>query len=375
MELFKQAKPYLAVIFMQFGYAGSAIISKSALNKGMSHYAFAIYRNLFAAAVFAPFAVVLERKVRPRMTISVLWKIILLGLLEPVIDQNLYYAAMKYTTATFAVSMTNMLPALTFLLAWILRFHWIIFLRLHSQIKIAGTIITVGGAMIMTLVRGPAINLPWTRADANVQSPAAANPQDPIKGALMISAGCFCWASFHILQAMTVKSYPACLSLTSMICTAGALQGTIVTLVAERGNPSVWSIHFDTILLSYVYSGVVTSGVGYCISGIIMRAKGPVFVTAFSPLSMVIVAFMSTFILAERLTFGRVFGAISIVTGLYLVIWGKCKDQISPSKSTNVDETDPIDEQLPDKNLTTKSSNDEKNDATKGDIAGGDNAV
>ena len=71
----------------------------------------------------------------------------------------------------------------------------------------------------------------------------------------------------------------------------------------------------------------------------------------------------------------RVFGAISIVTGLYLVIWGKCKDQISPSKSTNVDETDPIDEQLPDKNLTTKSSNDEKNDATKGDIAGGDNAV
>ncbi|XP_027156025.1 WAT1-related protein At2g39510-like isoform X2 [Coffea eugenioides] len=321
MELFKQAKPYLAVIFMQFGYAGSAIISKSALNKGMSHYAFAIYRNLFAAAVFAPFAVVLERKVRPRMTISVLWKIILLGLLEPVIDQNLYYAAMKYTTATFAVSMTNMLPALTFLLAWILRLEEVSTRRLHSQIKIAGTIITVGGAMIMTLVRGPAINLPWTRADANVQSPAAANPQDPIKGALMISAGCFCWASFHILQ------------------------------------------------------GVVTSGVGYCISGIIMRAKGPVFVTAFSPLSMVIVAFMSTFILAERLTFGRVFGAISIVTGLYLVIWGKCKDQISPSKSTNVDETDPIDEQLPDKNLTTKSSNDEKNDATKGDIAGGDNAV
>ena len=61
MDLFKQAKPYLAVIFKQFGYAGSAIISKSALNKGMSHYAFAIYRNLFAAAVFAPFAVVLER--------------------------------------------------------------------------------------------------------------------------------------------------------------------------------------------------------------------------------------------------------------------------------------------------------------------------
>ena len=60
-----------------------------------------------------------------------------------------------------------------------------------------------------------------------------------------------------------------------------------------------------TEFLCYAFQGVVTSGVGYCISGIIMRAKGPVFVTAFSPLSMVIVAFMSTFILAERLTFGR----------------------------------------------------------------------
>lgn len=74
--------------------------------------------------------------------------------------------------------------------------------RLHSQVKIAGTIVTVGGAMIMTLVRGPTISLPWTSADANIQSTTAANPQpqDPIKGALMISAGCFCWASFYTLQ-------------------------------------------------------------------------------------------------------------------------------------------------------------------------------
>ena len=36
-----------------------------------------------------------------------------------------------------------------------------------------------------------------------------------------------------------------------------------------------------------------------------MKDKGPVFVTAFSPLSMVIVAIMSSFILGERLYFGR----------------------------------------------------------------------
>lgn len=72
--------------------------------------------------------------------------------------------------------------------------------KLHSQVKIVGTIVTVGGAMIMTLIRGPAISLPWTRAEANIHSTTAASPQDPIKGSIMIAAGCFCWASFYTLQ-------------------------------------------------------------------------------------------------------------------------------------------------------------------------------
>ncbi|CAL5327623.1 unnamed protein product [Camellia sinensis] len=60
-------------------------------------------------------------KVRPRMTTSVFLKIMLLGLLELVIDQNLFYTGMKYTTATFATAMCNIVPAMFLLMAWILR--------------------------------------------------------------------------------------------------------------------------------------------------------------------------------------------------------------------------------------------------------------
>ncbi|CAL5440021.1 unnamed protein product [Camellia sinensis] len=67
------------------------------------------------------FALLFERKVRPRMTTSVFLKIMLLGLLEPVIDQNLFYTGMKYTTATFATAMCNIVPAMFLLMAWILR--------------------------------------------------------------------------------------------------------------------------------------------------------------------------------------------------------------------------------------------------------------
>nr|GMD57421.1 WAT1-related protein At2g39510-like [Ipomoea batatas] len=330
------AKPYLAVIFLQFGFAGMAIIAKSALNKGMSHYTFAAYRNLIAALVIAPFAIFFERKVRPKMTISIFLKIMVLALLEPVIDQNLYFAGMNYTTATFTTALCNVLPAIAFILAWILRLEKVEVRKLHSQAKILGTVVTLGGAMIMTLVRGPNIGLPWTKHTQHLQTATVLHSQqDLVKGAVMIMAGCSCWAIFYILQAITLKSYPAGLSLTTLICTVGSLQASVVTLVAERKNPAVWALHWDTELLAYIYCGVICSGIAYYLSGIIMKEKGPVFVTSFSPLSMIVVAIMGSFILGEQVDFGKVLGAGVIVVGLYMVIWGKKQDELPGRESTD----------------------------------------
>ncbi|CAL5404525.1 unnamed protein product [Camellia sinensis] len=352
MEVYKRAKPYLAMILLQFGYAGLGIIAKFGLNQGMSLYTFAVYRNAVAALVFAPFALLFERKVRPRMTTSVFLKIMLLGLLEPVIDQNLFYTGMKYTTATFATAMCNIVPAITFLMAWILRGINVQVIQLngviyrlekvnlrssHSQAKVVGTFVTVGGAMIMTLIKGALIGLPWTKMKSHgpiTNTSTSANQQDLIKGSLMITTGCFCWAAFVILQAITLKSYPAELSLTTLICMLGSLQGTILTLLVERGNMAIWSLSWDTKLICALYGGIIGSGVSYCISGVVMKEKGPVFVTAFNPLSMVIIAIIGSFVLAEQIHVGSVVGAIVIVIGLYLVIWGKSKDEHS-SKSDN----------------------------------------
>ncbi|CAK9137938.1 unnamed protein product [Ilex paraguariensis] len=329
-QFFNRAKPYLAVIFLQFGSAGTGIIVKSALNQGMSHYTFAVYRNAVATAVFAPFAIILER---------------------PVIDQNLFYAGMKYTTATFASAMGNILPAITFLMAWILRLEWVDIRKVHSQAKIVGTLVIVSGAMIMTLIEGPSVRFPWTKHKIHEQSTSATNQQDSIKGALMIMSGCFCWACFYILQAITLKSYPVVLSLTSLTCMMGALQGTILTLVVERGNTTIWSIQWDTKLLAALYCGIINSGVMSYVSGTIVKEKGPIFVTVFNPLSMVIIAIMGSFIFAEQMDLGKVLGAVTIVAGLYMVIWGKSKDQSVSKSEESICKSDgdwitPIDQQL-----------------------------
>ncbi|KAF2295996.1 hypothetical protein GH714_035641 [Hevea brasiliensis] len=269
------------------------------------------------------------------MTISIFAKILLLGLLEPTIDLNLYFTGMKYTTATFASTMCNILPAFAFLMAWALRLEKVNLRKLHSQAKILGTLVTVGGAMLMTLIKGAKLDLPWTKGYDNHGSTSALNTHDDtIKGAFMIGVGCLCWSSFIILQAITLKKYPAELSLTALICLVGSIEGSIFALIMERGNPSAWFIHFDSSLLAAVYSGVICSGVAYYLQGVTMKSKGPVFVTAFNPLSMVIVTILGSFVLSEIVYLGRVIGALAIAIGLYLVLWGKSKDQ-SPLTSTN----------------------------------------
>ncbi|KAI4351095.1 hypothetical protein L6164_005481 [Bauhinia variegata] len=186
---------------------------------------------------------------------------------------------------------------------------------------------------MITVLKGTILHLPWTEKGSNQNSSSDSDKQDFIKGALMIIIGCVCWSCFVILHAITLRSYPAELSLTAWICLMGAMEGTVLTLIIERNNPSSWSIHFDSVLLAYVYSGVVCSGVGYFFQGVILKDKGPVFVSVFSPLSMVIVAIMASFVLGEEIYTGRVSGAFVIVIGLYLVLWGKSRDQQSPHTS------------------------------------------
>ena len=55
-------------------------------------------------------------------------------------------------------------------------------------------------------------------------------------------------------QAVTLRTYPAELSLTAWICLMGTIEGTVVALVMEKGNPGAWAIGWDDKLLTATYS-------------------------------------------------------------------------------------------------------------------------
>ncbi|CAN6350597.1 unnamed protein product [Urochloa humidicola] len=329
----EKAKPYIAMISLQFGYAGMNVLTKVSLNQGMSHYVLVVYRHAFATISIAPFALVLERKVRPKMTWSIFLQIFVLAMLGPVIDQNFYYAGLKFTGPTFACAMNNILPAMTFVMAVIFRMEKLDMKKVRCQAKVAGTAVTVAGAMLMTLYKGPLMELAWTRHAspahaAGAEAPAAAaamSGRDWFLGSVFVIIATLAWAALFILQTHTIRQYSAHLSLTTLVCFVGTLQAVVVTFAMER-RLSVWTIGFDMNLLAAAYAGIVTSSIAYYVQGLVIQKTGPVFASAFSPLMMIIVAVMGSFILSERIYLGGVLGAVLIVAGLYSVLWGKHKE-------------------------------------------------
>ncbi|CAH8265496.1 unnamed protein product [Arabidopsis lyrata] len=321
LRMSESAKPYFAMICLQFGYAGMNLVTKAVLDRGMSHYVLVAYRNAFATAAIAPFALLSERKVRSKMTFPIFMRIFLLALLGPVIDQNLYYIGLKLTSPTFSTAVSNIVPALTIILATLFRMEKVEMRKVRCLVKVMGTLVTVVGSILMIFYKGPFINFFRSHLTPASSPPTA----DYLKAAVFLLIASLSWASFFVLQAATLKKYSAHLSLSTMVCFMGTLQSLALAFVMEH-NPSALNIGFDMNLLASAYAGIMSSSIAYYVQGLMMQRKGPVFVTAFNPLVVVIVSIMSFFVLGKGIYLGGVIGVVVLTVGVYAVLWGKHVD-------------------------------------------------
>ncbi|XP_010554740.1 PREDICTED: WAT1-related protein At2g40900-like [Tarenaya hassleriana] len=307
----ESAKPYFAMACLQFGYAGMNLITKAVLDRGMSHYVLVVYRQAFATAVLAPFALLSERKVRPKMTFPVFIQIFVLSLLGPVIDQNLYYAGLKLTSPTFSCAVTSIVPVVTFILAILCRMEKVEMKKVRCQAKVVGTVVTVVGAMMTVLYKGPFINFLHTHP--------------PLTAIVFLLISSLSFSSFFILQAATLKRYSAHMSLSAMVCFLGTLNSAAVTFVMER-DQSAWNIGFDMKFLASAYAGVISSSIAYYVQGLMTKQKGPAFVASFNPLVVIIVSVMGIFIFGERIYLLGVLGMVLLMVGLCTSLWGKHRE-------------------------------------------------
>ncbi|XP_057493084.1 WAT1-related protein At1g25270-like [Actinidia eriantha] len=337
-------KPVMMMVVVQAALAGITIFYKIAGNIGMSLRVLIAYRFLIGAAFMVPLALVIERKSRPKLTWLVAGQAFLCGLLGGSMAQNLYAESLVLTSATFAAAMTNLIPAITFILAISFGLEKLGWGTMAGKAKVVGTLLCISGAMLLTFYKGLEVKLWSTNVDLLHKSQhhgghvAASHPPDGnhVLGALLVVCCCLSSAMGLIFQAKMVRNYPCPYSGTALVICMGAIQATVFALCMER-DWSQWKLGWNIRLLTVTYSGIVASGLVYTFMTCCVQMRGPLFVSVFSPLMLVLVAIAGSLVLEEKLYMGSVLGAVAIVSGLYVVLWGKGKElkriaQLMPSK-------------------------------------------
>ncbi|XP_073285968.1 protein WALLS ARE THIN 1-like [Primulina huaijiensis] len=323
---------HLAMLALQFGYAGFHVVSRAALNMGISKIVFPVYRNILAFFLLLPFAYFLEKKERPPLTRSFIIQFFLLAIVGITANQGFYLLGLDNTSPTFASAIQNSVPAITFLMATILRIEKVRLGRRDGMSKVAGTLFCVAGASVITLYKGPTIYSP---AQTLRTAPAAAlaypmlgdaKGKNWTLGCIFLIGHCLSWSGWLVLQAPVLKKYPARLSFTSYQCFFGVIQFLLIAAFVER-DPKAWLVHSGAELFSVFYAGVVASGIAFAVQIWCIDRGGPVFVAVYQPVQTLVVALMASLLLGEEFYLGGIIGAALIITGLYFVLWGKSEER------------------------------------------------
>ncbi|KDP40312.1 hypothetical protein JCGZ_02310 [Jatropha curcas] len=324
-DLYTRFKPHLLMVLAQIGYTFLYFITEASFKHGMNPHVYITYRHIVAGVVMLPFAYFLERKQRPKLTLALFLEIFILSLLGVGLTLNMYFASLKYTSPTFLASMVNTIASLTFVIAVVLRLESLNLRNLRGIAKVLGTSISLAGVMIMTLYKGPVMKNLWDPI-IHIGGKTASNQESWLKGSILTVASCMSWSIWYIMQAFTLKKYPAQLSLTTWMSFVGAAQSAFFTVIVQH-KKAAWTIGFNIDFWSAVYGGIVVSGLIVYVQLFCTEARGPVFVTMFNPLSTILVAILAYFVLGEKLYLGSILGAAVVIVGLYLLLWGKEGDQ------------------------------------------------
>lgn len=308
------------MVLAQLGYTFLYFITEASFNHGMNPHVYVTYRHIVAGIAMLPFAYFLEGKIRPKLTLALFLEIFVLSLFGVSLTLNMYFASLRYTSPTFMASAVNTVAAVTFVIAVVLRLETVNLRNARGMAKVLGTLLSLGGVTIMTVYKGPPMrNL--GHPPVHIQGNNTIHEQW-LKGSFLTITSCITWSAMYIMQAITLKRYPAQLSLTTWMCFLGAAQSAVFTVIVAH-KPVQWRIGLNIDLWSTIYGGVVVSGLIIYLQLWCTEKRGPVFVTMFNPVSTILVTILAYFVFGEKLFLGSIVGAIVVIVGLYLLLWGK----------------------------------------------------
>ncbi|KAH9331637.1 hypothetical protein KI387_003745, partial [Taxus chinensis] len=181
--------------------------------------------------------------------------------------------------------------------------------RAHSQFKFGGTVICVLGTMAMSFASGPAL----MQLTTSFEHPPVyiirrflqeGNSAKRITGCIYLMAAVISLSCSMILQAKTMKEYPAPLSLTTMATLFGSMEIAILVMILDKGVHRATWIFARSGVVTIIYGGLVCHSFGFALQLWCVQKRGPVFVAIFNPVSTVCSTILSSIFMGETLHLG-----------------------------------------------------------------------
>ncbi|XP_062106801.1 WAT1-related protein At4g15540-like [Humulus lupulus] len=334
----KEVVPFTAMAAVEFSIVGLHILYKSAILKGLTFFVFITYSYSFGTLLLLPHTLFFSRRL-PSLKWSVLYKVFLLSLIGYV-ARVCSYKGLEYSSPALNSSVSTLGPAFTFILAVVFRMEFVDLERTPTQAKIIGTVVSVLGALVAVLYKGP------TLVSSQPGPVVVAVPSHSLDlhkqfsnwalGGFLLAAECLLNSFASILQAHILKIYPAELMVAFMYCLGVTIITVPVSFMVKR-ELNDWTLRPDITLITVIYStflgpAFIISVHSYCLS-----SKGPLYTSIFKPFSIFIAAVASFILLGDGLHLGSVLGSTILLLGFYAVLWGKANEKkINDSECGNL---------------------------------------
>ncbi|KAL8520619.1 hypothetical protein ACS0TY_011238 [Phlomoides rotata] len=342
MKNLTQWFPVIAMVAIDLALALSNILLKKIVTHGIDHLVFITYRQTISTIFLSPLAFFLERKSRPKLTFTILCHLFVSAILGASVTQYLFLLGIQYTSATFSCAFLNVVPVLTFLMALPFGLERVNIRSRCGRAKMMGGIMCVGGAVLLTVYKGmPLFHL---SSEQNMKAAGGSSSRWGV-GSVALLAGTLCWSSWFLLQTSIGKRYPCLYSSTAILSFFSAIQSAILSISIDR-KLSVWIIMKNSDIFILLYAGMIGSGLCFVGMAWCVKKRGPVFTAAFSPLVQIMAAIFDVPLLHEQLHLGSLIGSVTVIAGLYIMLWGKDKEMQNQEKLVVVvSETEDIKEQ------------------------------